>query len=129
MGAHLGQGPLSWMLLQPGARPCQRRAGPSEGLQVQMGLSPALQLEQSQQVGPRADNQEKCPPGWPVYTLPLGLPPSGLTMSLPGHLLPVLVLLLGESSGLAPGTSGGSGAGPTEKEGFRPWMACSGGRR
>ena len=45
MGAHLGQGPLSWMLLQPGARPCQRRAGPGEGPQVQMGLSPALQLK------------------------------------------------------------------------------------
>ena len=82
-------------------------------------------------MGPRAENQAESAPGLPVYTLPLGLPPSGLTMSLPGHLLPALVLLLGESSGLVPeaAMSGGSGAGPTEKEGCRPWTACGGGRR
>lgn len=38
----------------------------------------------------------------PRGALPLGPIPSSLTMPLPGHLLPALLLLLGESSGPAP---------------------------
>lgn len=60
MGANLGQGPLSWTLLQPDVHPPPHGAGLSDGQQVQKGPRPHCRRH-SLSVGPRADNRAKGP--------------------------------------------------------------------
>lgn len=125
VGAYLGQGPLSWTLLQPDVHPQHHRVGPANRQQVQKGLGPQSPGRAESACGATGRQPGKIATRLPSKH-PVSWPPSPWepTMPLPGHLLPALVLLLGELSDLAAeaGPALGIDASPAGQEGARAWV-------
>lgn len=125
VGAYLGQGPLSWALLQPDVHPQHHGVGPANRQQVQKGLGPQSPGRAESACGATGRQPSKIATRLPSKH-PVSWPPSPWepTMLLPGHLLPALVLLLGELSDLAveAGPALGIDASPAGQEGARAWV-------
>lgn len=125
VGAYLGQGPLSWTLLQPDVHPQHHGVGPANRQQVQKGLGAQSPGRAESACGATGRQPGKIATRLPSKH-PVSWPPSPWepTMPLPGHLLPALVLLLGELSDLAAeaGPALGIDARPAGQEGARAWV-------
>lgn len=75
MGAYLGQGPLSWTLLQSDVRPHRHRAGPADRQRVQKGPGPPSKQSRLSLRGHRQiTGRNPCEAAWSARSL--GLTPA-----------------------------------------------------